>query len=189
MSHILHIRSVFQWKPLIIKKRDYFLSYLILSPWASERILKIFKGKREGNEQSRHLEKVFSSRLAITVKKPQLKRISEQFLQCYELHEPGVHIKEIQNSVKYSHIKVLTPYQTNGLDRRDLTTFASPVFKTGVQAFIQYILLSCEVRILIGYPPKETKTVTCQSSQFTCIIQLSNPLRKIHKIRHFHLFE
>lgn len=49
------------------------------------------------------------------------------------------------------------PYQAYGLNRRDLTIFASPVLKTGVQAFIQDILLSCKVRVFIGYPPTETK--------------------------------
>lgn len=52
---------------------------------------------------------------------------------------------------------MLTPYQTYGLNRRDLTIFASPVLKAGIKAFIQYILFSCEVRIFIGYPSKETK--------------------------------
>lgn len=35
-----------------------------------------------------------------------LKIISEQFLSCYVLHKLEVHIEEIQNSVKYSHMKV-----------------------------------------------------------------------------------
>lgn len=50
-----------------------------------------------------------------------------------------------------------TPYQAYGLNRRDLTIFASPILKTGVQAFIQNILLSCEVGVLIGHPSTETK--------------------------------
>lgn len=45
------------------------------------------------------------------------------------------------------------------MNGRDLTIFASPVLKTGVQAFIQDILLACKVRVFIGYPPTETKTV------------------------------
>lgn len=61
MSDILHVSSAFQWKFPSFK----IYSYLIPSPWASERILKMFKGKRKENE-SRHLEKVLFFQIIIS---------------------------------------------------------------------------------------------------------------------------
>lgn len=83
----------------------------------------------------------------------------------------GAILKQCANYQMWNQLKgykISTPYQTNGLNRRNLAIFASPIFKTGIKAFIQYILFSCEIRILIGHPPKNRRMLTCYRSQFKC---------------------